>query len=147
MDRKEYCFGGKNYEQLPIVLGQLRILEPIISSLKFSPGENAVADLVASLGSNLHRVMAILLVEKGVSVREAMQNIDIRQSDLEWSMFPADCIEVLEDFFECSRISSLFERIREAVQKAQNQAMTTSSSEPSFVSPVEISPGETASNG
>jgi len=142
-ESKKYEFGGKHYLQYPIVLGQLRLLIPIISNLELSPGDSAVVELVRALGDKLHRVMATLLVEPNQSVRVAMQKIDERQADLEWSMLPESCIEVLEDFFECNRLSSLFGKIKEAAEKVTHQVKKTSSSAQSSVLPVETSAAET----
>jgi hypothetical protein len=144
IDSKQYDFGGKVYEQRPIVLGQLRLLIPIISTLDLQQGESAVVDLVRALGDNLHRVMAIVLIEPSLRVREAMQQLDERQAELEWSMHPESCIEVLEDFFECNRVSSLFEKIKEATSKAMAQGKKkTSLNAPPSVLPVETSAEET----
>lgn len=114
---KRYEIGGKTYIQRPIVLGQFAELAPMLSGLTISTQDSA--KLIADLGSNLPRVMAVVLVEEGKSLPEAFRSeaIQARANHLAWNVQPEQVIEVVEDFFECTPVSSISTRLGAMMQK------------------------------
>jgi hypothetical protein len=109
---KEYRIGGKTYVQKPVVLGQVRLLAPIVSGMTIASDATA-AGLATALGERLPEALAIVLVEDGANVREAMKDSNRveRASEIEWAIDPETVMEVASDFFECNPASSLSGKI------------------------------------
>lgn len=152
MESKEYDLGGKKYIQRPIMFGQLRELIPLLEGSKFEDDLNPL-ELVRVLGNRIHKALAVVLVEEGMELREALDNIHDRARDIECRITPEQVVEVIEDFFACNRASSVIGRLREAIAKIRAQIPAaemfegkTSSGSPGS-SPKEISPEGTPSSG
>lgn len=114
MVEKKYTIGEKVYVQKPLVLGQLRQLTDILKDVVL-PSDLTVGSLVISLGSNIAPAMAVVLTEEGTDIRK--KNIEEVTSDLEFNMSPNQTLEVVEDFFVITDISSLIDRFNEMMEK------------------------------
>lgn len=149
---KQYQIGGKTFVQKPVVLGQFRLLTPIVSGIAIGADATA-AGLVAVLGERLPEALAIVLVEDGANVREAMKDASRaeRSAEIEWTIDPETAVEVISDFFECNPISSLSEKITGMAGKLTDQLKpkkTVMELNPSSsLSPEATSPEETGSSG
>ncbi len=148
---RKYQIGDKTYLQRPVVMGQLGLLLPLLESIQISETGLQAGNVLAALGRNLTRALAIVLIEEGKSVRDAMSDLDARTEEIQWAMSPEMALEVIEDFFDCNPISSIAQKITGAVERirerAQSQAENRSSSDGCSSSPVEISPGKTPFSG
>lgn len=114
MVEKKYTIGEKVYVQKPLVLAQLRQLTDILKDVVL-PSDLTVGSLVISLGSNIAPAMAVVLTEEGTDIRK--KNIEEVTSDLEFNMSPNQTLEVVEDFFVITDISSLIDRFNEMMEK------------------------------
>jgi len=144
---KTYTIGGKKYVQRPIVLGQFQALTPIVGAIEFKDGD--IAGLIGALGERLPQALAVVLIEDGAEVREAMTRLDDRTQDLTWSIDGALALEVIQDFFECNPVSSVLEKLAETMTQMamQVRGSPTPSSTPSSSSRAEQSGDATNSSG
>lgn len=132
MEAKSYLIGGQEYTQRPIVLAQFRVLMPLIEGLEWGGDKTAWA-AARDLGDRLPEALAAVIVEKDLDVRQALDDLEARARDLECRIAPDLILEVIEDFFDCNRASSLLARIAEAMAKLMTMDETPSrgSSSPS----------------
>lgn len=140
MEEKHYSIGGREYVQRRIVLGQLQLLLPLIGSVEITQG--TVPELIGLIGEGLPRAMAVVLLEEGSGVREACkpEALQDRTEALQWDMTPEIAVEVAEDFFECNRASSLFEKI-----SSKLQSLVIPTEDPSISSPSSTPPARETS--
>ncbi len=150
-DIRKYQIGNKTYIQRPIVMGQLGLLLPLLESVRITDTGLQAGNILAALGRNLPRALAVVLIEDGLSMREAMNDLDARTDEMQWGMSPETALEVIEDFFDCNPISSIARRITGAAERirerTQTQAGNRSLRDGSTSSAVETSPGGTQSSG
>jgi len=150
-DIRKYQIGNKTYLQRPVVMGQLGLLLPLLESVHITETGMQAGNILAALGRNLPRALAVVLIEDGTSVREAMHDLDARTEEMQWAMSPETALEVIEDFFDCNPISSIAQRITGAAERVrertQTQAGNRSLRDGSTSSAVETSPGGTQSSG
>lgn len=125
---RKYLIGNKPYLQRPLVMGQLGLLLPLLESVRITESGLQPGNILAALGRNLPRALAVVLIEEGRDVREAMHELDARTEDLQWAMPPETALEVIEDFFDCNPISSIAQRIRGAAERIQERAGAKASS-------------------
>jgi hypothetical protein len=145
---KTYTIGGTRYVQRSIVLGQLRLLMPVLAGIEIQTGSSA--ELISVIGGRLPEALAVVLAEEGEALREAMhpERLEERAGALAWSMTPDAALEVAEDFFVFNRVSSVGERIAAAVEALRrNMREETGSSTRSSSFPEATSPEETGSCG
>ena len=142
MSEKTYEIEGKKYVQRPIVLGQLRLLMPILAGIEIRTW--SAAELISTISARLPDALAVVLVEEGAGLKEAMgpESLEKRSSVLEWSLTPETAIEVAEDFFAVNRVSSAGERIAAAMEALRPEWTEAAGSNP----PSSACAGETSNN-
>ncbi len=128
MPAKTYQIGNKTYIQRPIVMGQLGLLLPLLESVRITESGLQPGAVLAALGRNLPRALAVVLIEDDLSVREAMNDLDARTDEMQWAVSPETALEVIEDFFDCNPISSIARRIREVSERIKQRADAQASS-------------------
>jgi hypothetical protein len=118
---KRYEICGKTYVQRPVVLGQFNLLLPVLKGLEISGG--SAVEVAFSLGEGLHKALAVVLIEEGQTVRDACRPECLleREADIQWAIDPEVVVEVIEDFFECNPISSISEKIGNAMSKLNSR--------------------------
>jgi hypothetical protein len=148
MSEKTYEIAGRKYVQRPIVLGQLRLLAPVLAGIEVK--SRSAAELISVIGAKLADALAVVLVEEGARIEEAMEpeNLEKRSGVLEWSLTPETAIEVAEDFFGMNRVSSTGERIAAALETLMPERTQTTGSNPSSSGCArETSPSASESSG
>lgn len=145
---KTYEIGGQKYIQGPVALGQINLLLPLLAGIEIGPDTDAV-QLVVSLGGKLPLGLAVVLVEEGANLREAMQPEALRKraEHLEWALTVDAALEAATDFFEVNRVSSIGVRIGETVSGIQAKLAGTSSTMSSSTHAPETSPSGNTSSG
>lgn len=147
MEAKEYKFGDKTYIQKPLVLGQMRQLSKMFQGLEIT-GNMTIVTLIDLLGEELPKALAVVLTEKGGSIRD--KQLHEMAEELEYSISIDDAVQVAEDFFECNQVTSLSEKITKLFGGMLNLEKTTeeTGSNTSVSMPLEeILPKETGSSG
>ena len=110
---KRYQINEKVYVQKPLVLGQLQQLLQEIGEIKIeSP---SIVGLISALGEKLHKILAIILVEEGKSVKE--KEIDILAEELKESITVEQAMEIIEDFLLFNRLSLILEKIQSGLMQ------------------------------
>jgi hypothetical protein len=141
-----YEIGGKKYIQKKLVFGQIRQLESELSGITVT-SETTIIQLINKLigGGMLSKFFAIILTPEGTKLKD--KNIDELASEIEFDIDIELGIKVIEDFFACNQIASIFEKLIkavEALQKKQIGSMNLSASLQTETSQKEtISPGDT----
>jgi hypothetical protein len=124
-EKYKYEIGGVVYEQKRLVLGQINQLIGLLKEVNI-PKESTAMNLVTALGDKLSLAIAIVLHKPDVKLRDK----DIKEiaSDIEFEMSPELALEVIEDFFDLTPISSLLEKVGKTVEKvAEKMKMETGS--------------------
>ena len=124
-EKYKYEIGGVVYEQKRLVLGQINQLIGLLKEVNI-PKESTAMNLVTALGDKLSLAIAIVLHKPDVKLRDK----DIKEiaSDIEFEMSPELALEVIEDFFDLTPISSLLEKVGKTVGKiADKMKMETGS--------------------
>jgi len=98
----------------PLVLGQVNQLLALLKDVNL-PQDGSIPMVIGALGDKLSLAIAIALHDPEVS----LQNKDIKQlaKDLEFEMSPELTLEIVEDFFDCTPISSLLTKVTNTVKK------------------------------
>ena len=109
----EYFIGGKKYIQKPLVIGQLKQLSRLLKDVVITP-EAGATSLVEAIGDKLPEAMAIVLIPEGVEVKD--KNIEEIAKELEFQVDIDIAVKVIEDFFVCNQVSSLWKRLQEALK-------------------------------
>lgn len=147
---KHYKIEGQSYIQRPIMLGQLRALLPILEDVEVGANMGPLA-IMSRLGNRLHEALAIVLIEEGLGVREALDKLEERARELECLISPEQALEAIEDFFECNPASSLVSKIGGMLGKLRagmiEPILKTISKGSSSSSPEETSAKESKSSG
>jgi len=133
---KSYQFNGKTYLMKPLVLGQIRALMEILKTVKIERVNPTT--IVFALGEKLHYALAIVLIEEGLHIKDAIEKYRERASELECLISPEDALQVVEDFFELTPVSSLAEKMAGTIKNLTQQISKTSST---------VSRTETSANG
>ena len=146
-DKKfQYAIGESIYEQRPIVLGQMKRLLPIVSSIRIDSLD--LQGLVASIGDQLPAALAIVLVDvhEAENIREAMRpdRLAEREDELVWGLTPELAVRVIEDFFACNPISSISEKFGKVAANLKPETVSNASS---ISSPEATLPGESSFSG
>lgn len=114
--KKSYEIRGKKYVQDRIVLGQLDLLVPILTGIEINPGfdSEAISMIIKALGGKLPAALAVVLVEEGADLSEAMsaEALAARTKGLAWAVDLELAVEVITDFFDVNPISSIGEKIK-----------------------------------
>ena len=111
---KEYMFDDKIYEQKKLVWGQLRQLVKLVKGIEFRSGMTA-PELIAVLDENLIPALAIVLTEKGASIKD--KDLEAFAKELEFIIGFDDALVVIEDFFVCNPMDSYLSKISGLVGK------------------------------
>ncbi len=160
-DKFTYIIGGKKYIQRPITLGQARKLSSLVKHIVKAFMElddfNAGAIFFA-FGDLLPQAIAIVLLEEDKisgksldAIRDYLRSRDIEAlaSDIEWTSYPLQNMQVIEDFFDCNPAASLFVQFAGLTEKITSMIprMKTSLNPSSASSPEATSPSGTTSSG
>lgn len=116
-----YVIGNKNYTLKPLVMGQLQQLIAIVKDVQL--GDGSVTSLMMNLGDRLPEAIAIILHEPDVPLKN--KDVKTLASELAFEMSPDQTLQIVEDFFECTPISSLIEKIRGTVEKVAEKLNQT----------------------
>jgi len=68
---KSYQFSGKTYLMKPLVLGQIRALMEILKTVKIERVNPTT--IVFALGEKLHYALAVILIEEGLPIKDAIE--------------------------------------------------------------------------
>ena len=152
-----YEVDGKRYAQKKLVLGQIaQLMEllkettiPSMFSLAGDPGEMKItfnAEAVAGLlGERLQQAVAIVLIEEKTPLAE--KDLERLTREVRWSFDPETTMKVIEDFFVCNPIASLFERYIGMMKNMRESIARTGSKRSASSSPGEISRSGSGSVG
>lgn len=145
MDSKIYEIGGTKYEQRPLVWAQVRQLAALLPG--FTINLNAgVQGLIVALGDKIPAALAVVLNPVGVSLKN--KDLATLAEELEYAISPEQVLEVVEDFFTCTPVASLLERLAGTInQIGAGMAKETGLSKSSATLPAETSPSEITSSG
>ena len=136
---KKYEINGKTYVMKPLVLGQLRALTEILKTIKIE--KPSPAAIIGALGEKLPQALAIVLIEDGLTIKEAIEKYQERALELECEISPEETLQVVEDFFELTPVSSLVEKLTGSIKKIAEQ-IPKASKKSSTSSPTETSASE-----
>ena len=120
----EYQGETKTYTQKTLVWAQVLQLAALLEGTEMGM-TGTPKDIISMLDTKLFPAMAIVLVEKGVPLRE--KDLKILEDDLKYELPITEATKIVQDFFDCNPISSLLEEIAGAVAK---------------MNPVTLEPGE-----
>lgn len=138
-----YKIDEKTYLQRQLVLGQVRQLLDLLQGMQI-PGNLDALGLVGLLGDRLPLLLAVVLTEQGKSPKN--KDLPALADELEFSITPEQTLSVIEDFFECNPLSSIFQRLTGMVEKLTAQITTGSPNSASSSAP-ETSPDATGLSG
>jgi hypothetical protein len=134
MKEKKYEIGGKIFIQRPLVLGQWKQIMELIAEMR----EADPLDIFAH-----PRCIAILLMEKGVSLKE--KNLEASAEFIERNIDAMISLEVVNDFFDLSPVHLFSQKLMEVRGKIEQ--MRPGSIMPASSSQAEISPKGKKSSG
>lgn len=109
-----YDIGGKTYTMLSLRMGQVHQLLDLLKDQEI-PDELTVASLFATLGPKLKEAIAIVLHVPDVRLQD--KNIAELADEIAFEITPEQEMEIIEDFFDCTPISSILERMSGMVEK------------------------------
>ncbi|OGP65792.1 MAG: hypothetical protein A3K22_00970 [Deltaproteobacteria bacterium RBG_16_42_7] len=141
----EYKIGGKTYTQKPLVLGQMRQLMSLLQGIVLPPDKINTFGVIFLLGNKLPAAIAIVLIPEGTNLKD--KDVNVLAKEIEFEISPEQTIEVINDFFTCNPLASLFKNISEMAEKITAQMQETLLNKSASSSPAEMSPNETASSG
>ena len=144
----EYEIGGRKFVQKALVLGQVKLLISTIRGVAL-PRDATPASLVIALGDKVADVLAIVLSEEGIPLKN--KKLRDVQDLIEENLSIEQSIGMVEDFFDCNPIASISEAMIGLAKKVEQVMTAKVSKEPSTesVSPLveETLPSETISSG
>lgn len=116
METKNYSYtiGSKTYIMKPLVMGQINQLITLLKDVTF-PSSGEVLPIITALGDKLPEAVAVVLHDPDVPLKD--KNIKTMAEDIAFEMSPEMFLEVTEDFFECTPISSLFQKMGNTATK------------------------------
>jgi len=150
-EKYTYQIGDKIFIQKALSLGQWKQLIPLIYDLKMS-ADSGLEDIIAQMGDNLYRAMAVVLTEEGQ--RPSEKNLEAAGKFLEDEIDMLTTLEVVENFFDSNPIPSILEKFGRLMRKLRQMILAAEpngSTKPPVSSPEEtlqnnkISSGITAS--
>lgn len=134
MKEKRYKIGDKVFIQRPLVLGQWKQVMELFAEMR----EGDPLDIFAH-----PRCMAILLTEKGVSLKE--KNLEASTEFIEQNIDAMISLEVVNDFFDLSPVHLFSQKLIEVRGKIEQ--MRPGSTKPASSSPAETSLKKKRSSG
>lgn len=126
-EKYKYEIGGVVFWQEKLRLGQINQLISLLKEVNI-PTEATAINLITALGDKLSLAIAIVLHKPDVNLKDK----DIREiaGEIEFEMSPELALEVIEDFFDLTPISSLLEKVGKTVEKiAEKMKMETGSTQ------------------
>jgi hypothetical protein len=132
MEAKEfkYTIGSKVYSQKPVVMGQINQLIEVLKGVNI-PAEINVVDIITALGEKLPKAIAVVLHDPDIPLRS--KDVNLLASDIEFELTPEQTMEIVEDFFECTPVSLILEKMGKTIEKISQKFMvemkTTGSTE------------------
>lgn len=111
---KTYVIGDKEYIQKPLVLGQIKQLLDLLAGVSI-PADATALGMVSAIGDKLPLALAIVLSEKGKSLRG--KDIPALADEIEFAISPEQTLEVTDDFFLINPISSVLEKAAAMMEK------------------------------
>lgn len=131
----QYEVNGKIYHQKPLVLGQVKQLIIFLGNLAFPVNESAEAEIgmiMGILGDRLPHALAVVLHEDGVPLQQ--KNLDNLAAEIESTFDIETTMRVVEDFFECNPVVSIFNKLTAGMQKLTTITLKgTSSQAPTLI--------------
>jgi len=124
---KEYKIGDKTYTQKPLVMGQVNQIINLLKDVNL-PSDPTAINLITALGDKLPLAIAIVVHVPEVSLKD--KNIKELAEDLSFKMEPEMALQVIEDFFDLTPISSLLERVGKTVERIAGKMNPTTGSTP-----------------
>ena len=126
-EKYKYEIGGVVYEQKKLVLGQINQLIGLLKEVNI-PAEATAMNLITALGDKLPLAIAIVLHKPEVKLKDK----DIKEvaDEIEFEMSPELALEVIEDFFDLTHISSLLEKVGKTVEKVEEKMKMETGSTP-----------------
>lgn len=124
-EKYKYEIGGVVFWQEKLRLGQINQLISLLKEVNI-PTEATAIKLITALGDKLPLAIAIVLHKPEVKLKDK----DIKEvaDEIEFEMSPELALEVIEDFFDLTPISSLLEKVGKTVEKiAEKMKMETGS--------------------
>lgn len=124
METKEYKYtiGNKVYFMKPLVMGQLQQLISIIKDVHITDSGN-LAMLMMDLGDRLPEAIAVVLHDPDVPLKD--KNLKEMSDSIAFEMTPEQTLQIVEDFFDCTPVSSLLEKIKGTVEKVSEKLNQT----------------------
>ena len=116
----EYQIGGKTYTQDKLTVGQAEQLWELLKNKQFPELEPAA--IMAAMGADLYKAIAVVLREKGVE-KWWVKDLDAMAEWLKWEMSIETGVSIIIDFLSCNLASSLLRKIDEL--RAGMKAATT----------------------
>lgn len=162
MDQEtKYEIGGKTFYQLPLMVGQYRLMWPLVEKIvdaaSKSDGGLTTDDVMELLGSNLFRAFALVLIPEGESRADHLKRLkkagelEEMANWLEANLSVDTMLKGVTDFFEFNPLSpmtSLLGVFQGMVKEVGDQAATTtqetSSSTSKLLSPSPAAQGQSA---
>jgi hypothetical protein len=133
-----YKIGEVEYRMKPLVLGQISRLMKLLEGVVL-PEDSNVLSMVSALGDKLPMAFAIIFHIPNIPLKE--KNLEAIANDLEFELSPEMTMEIVEDFFDCTPISLLAEKMGKTIEKI-GEKMTIGSKKSVSSSPVETSQNE-----
>lgn len=148
MEHFEYEIGGRKFVQKALVLGQVKLLITTIKGVTL-PRDATPASLVIALGDKVSDVLAIVLSEEGVLLKN--KKLKDVQDLIEQHLSIEQSIRMVEDFFDCNPIASISEAMIGLAKKVEQVMTAKVSKEPSTESALPLAeetlPSEMISSG
>lgn len=146
MNKKEYRYeiGDKTYIQRPLVLGQIKQLSNVLDSVSISMLTNEM-EMARLLLDNVAPVIAVVITEEGKSPQD--KNIDELAEALEFTMDAETMAQVVQDFFACNPVASIYGKVSQMVNLMKKTPQATGSTGSVSSSPEETLQDATGSSG
>ena len=109
------------------------------------PGDLEIRSLIQSLGGSLPAALAVVLTEKGKSPKD--KDVEALGSEIEFSITLEQTVQVVEDFFSCNPLHSLFDKLTQAAEKLGTGIKATALKDSASSLPAGTSAGVTQSSG
>ena len=138
----KYEIGGKVYIQKPLVLGQIGQLLDCLKGTaitSFNP-----LDIFNELRDQMPGLLSIVLTEEGKSPGD--KDLEKMAGEMEFSIDIDTALGVIEDFFDCNPVASIWKRLNGMPQKIVRRLPVGLKSSSSS-SPEETSQSEMKSSG
>jgi len=109
-----YEINGKKFTQEKLRLGQLRQLLDILKDIVL-PSDFDTISLVSVLGDKISEAIAIILIEEGKTLKD--KNVIELANEIEFELDLDKTLEIVNDFFDCNDLTSLFNKFTETINK------------------------------